>query len=56
MDSFVNLAVLSKHRSSAYLLNAVARRISALELAAFVTPLYGFTPSERNPADGDTRW
>jgi hypothetical protein len=55
LDSQVSQAVLSKRRSSSGKLNCVCRRIGALELAAHVLPLYGFTRSDENPADAPSR-
>ena len=56
MDSFVNIAALAKHRSSAHSLALVIRPFSALELASGCRALFGFTSSARNPADAPSRW
>ena len=56
MDSFVNIAALAKHRSSAHSLALVVRPFSALELASGSRALFGFTSSARNPADAPSRW
>jgi hypothetical protein len=55
MDSFVAIAVLAKGRSSSHILNSVARHVSALALASFTYPVYGFVASAKNPSDEPTR-
>ena len=56
LDSQVNIAVLTKHRSSSRLLQQVLKPFSALELASGCRGLFGFTSSGRNPADKPSRW
>ena len=56
LDSQVSLGVLSKGRSSSSSLNAVLVRIAALCRFANVTAVFGWVPSEGNPADGPSRW
>ena len=56
LDSQVNIAVFTKHRSSSIQLLLVLRPFSALELAGNCRALFGFTSSGRNPADKPTRW
>jgi hypothetical protein len=55
VDSQVSQAVLTKRRSSSYLLNKVCRRVGALELAASIHPMYGFVRSDSNPSDAPSR-
>jgi hypothetical protein len=55
LDSQVCIAIFTKRRSSSRLLNAIARRMSSLELAASSHPLYGFARSDTNPADAPSR-
>jgi hypothetical protein len=55
VDSQVSQAVLTKRRSSSYLLNKVCRRVGALELAASIHPMYGFVRSDTNPSDAPSR-
>ena len=54
-DSQVTLGIMTKKRSSARILHFVARRASALELAASIHPIYAFTRSGENPADAPSR-
>ena len=44
-------SVVTRGRSSATKLCVVARRISALILAALARPVHGYTETDRNPAD-----
>ena len=55
LDSIVSLSVISKRRSTSYVLNRVIRRYDALELAASCHGGFGFTRSEKNPADRPSR-
>ncbi|CAK0812662.1 unnamed protein product, partial [Prorocentrum cordatum] len=55
MDSQVGLGVISRGRSSSHLLNAAVKRISALVLAASARPIYGYTETDKNPADDPSR-
>ena len=55
MDSQAGLGVVTRGRSSSQLLHVVVRRIGALVLAALARPIYGFTETDRNPADNPTR-
>ena len=55
LDSFVAIAVLTKRRSSSYVLNRVIRRFAVLELATFSMSAFGFARSHLNPADKGSR-
>ena len=55
MDSQVGLGVISRGRSSSHVLNIAVKRISALNLAASARPVYGYTETDRNPADDPSR-
>ena len=55
MDSHAGLGVVTRGRSSSYLLHTTVRRIGALILAALARPVYGYTETDRNPADNPTR-
>jgi hypothetical protein len=55
LDSQVCIAIFNKRRSTSKLLNCIARRMGALELAASTHPLYGFCRSDTNPSDAPTR-
>ena len=54
-DSFVAIAVLSKYRSSSAKLSRVCQPASALVLAGFFYPMYGFTRSDDKPVDAGSR-
>ena len=54
-DSQVCLGVMTKKRSSSYLLARVVRRADAIELASFVHPCYAYVRSSENPADAPSR-
>ena len=55
MDSQVALGVATRCRSSSYLLNAVTKKMCTLTLAALARPIYGYSETDRNPADHPTR-
>ena len=55
-DSQVTIAVLTKGRSSAALLNTALRRISALCRFLNIQPYFAWVRSADNPADGPSRW
>ena len=54
-DSQVNIAVMTRKRSSSHVLNLVSRKIAALELASCCSGVFGFVRSAQNPADGPSR-
>ena len=56
LDSQVNIAVFTKHRSTSVQLMRVVRPFAALELASGCRALFGYTSSARNPADAPSRW
>ena len=57
LDSIVSLSVLSKRRSSSYVLNRVVKRYDALELASSSAGAFGFVRSDKNPSDrASRRW
>eukprot|EP00959_Pyramimonas_sp_CCMP1952_P046958 980263-Pyramimonas_sp.AAC.1 len=55
MDSQAGLGVITRGRSSSYILHTSVRRIGALILAALARPVYGYTKTDRNPADNPSR-
>lgn len=55
LDSAVALGVLRKGRSSAFALNAVARKICAVTIAGNLWPEYFWTPTDLQPADEPSR-
>ena len=55
MDSQVALAVATKGRSSACMLNRILVKMSALLLALDAYPIYGYVATEVNPADRASR-
>jgi hypothetical protein len=56
IDSQAALGVLTKGRSSSHQLNFVLRRLAAVSRASRISLMYGWVPSEGNPADGPSRW
>ena len=56
LDSQVNIGVLTKKRSSSYVMNFVSTKFCSIELAAFLFPFFLFVRSERNPSDRPSRW
>ena len=55
MDSQPCLGVATRSRSSSHLLNVVVKRMSVLVLAALAKPYYGYSETDRNPADHPSR-
>ena len=55
VDSNVALGILTKKRSSSYLLQRVIAKLNTLELASGVFPIYAFIRSAHNPADYASR-
>jgi len=56
LDSQVNIGTLTKRRSSSRVMHNVVQKSAATELAAGFSPVYGFTRSEKNPADRPSRY
>ena len=56
VDSQVGLLALAKGRSSSSALTYVLQRISAVQLASNLYPLYGYVSTSDNPADAPSRW
>jgi hypothetical protein len=56
VDSQVSLLALAKGRSSSSALTYILQRISAVQLASNLSPLYGYVSTSDNPADGPSRW
>jgi len=56
VDSQVVAGVLAKGRSSSYKLKIITKKISALHLAGFVWPLWGYLHTDDNPSDVPSRW
>ena len=54
-DPVVAIRVLTKKRSTSFLLNRVARKIACLELAGSINVVYAFCRSARNLADAPSR-
>ena len=55
MDSQVGIGVVTRGRSSSSVLNCTIQRINSLLLAAGCRAIYGYTETDRNPADHPTR-
>ena len=55
MDSQAGLGVMTRCRSSSHVLNVIVCRADALCIAASAYPVYGYTDTDRNPADAPTR-
>ena len=55
MDSQVGIGVVTKGRSSSHVLNVVVKRICVLVLASLCRPIYGYSETDRNPADAPSR-
>ena len=56
IDSQVTMGVMTKRRSSSWMMHSVARKVAALELASGAHPVYGFVRSSKNPSDAPSRW
>jgi hypothetical protein len=56
VDSQVALLALAKGRSSSSALTYVLQRVSAVQLASNLYPLYGYVSTSDNPADAPSRW
>ena len=56
VDSQVSMLALAKGRSSSSRLTFVIQRISALCLAAWMVPIYGYVETADNPADKPSRY
>ena len=54
-DSAVAIGVLTKKRSTSFLLNRVARKTACMELAGSINVVYAFCRSARNHADAPSR-
>jgi len=54
-DSQAGIGVFTKGRSSSLRLNAVIRRADAYMIASLCRAAYGYTETDRNPADFDSR-
>ena len=55
LDSAVSLGVLTKHRSTSHKPLRVLRKVSSVELAASLRPIFSFVRSALNPADSVSR-
>ena len=55
-DSQVAVGVLNKGKSSSWELNALCLRVGSQMTACGFLPLFGWTPSKKNPADGPSQW
>ena len=56
IDSQVTMGVMTKRRSSSWMMHSVARKVAALELASGAHTVYGFVRSSKNPSDAPSRW
>ena len=56
LDSQVAIGVLAKGRTSSHSINLILKRVASIVLASGFLPVYGWSPSDWNPADGPSRW
>ena len=55
LDNQASIGVLTRCRSTSYVLNVVVKRCCALVVAALARPFYAYCETDRNPADAATR-
>ena len=55
VDNQSVLGILSKCRSSSYVLHAIAAKYSCLALASMCVPFHAYCETDRNPADAGSR-
>ena len=56
VDSQVALLALAKGRSSSSSLTYLLQRVSAVQLASNLYPVYGYVSTADNPSDAPSRW